>query len=78
MSSMKALLEQSNCHTLDRNDFRAQRDKCGVGQEDPLWDDTASKQFNVHYWPYVQDKTVKDCIELFFSDSVTNLKKTHG
>lgn len=28
---LKPVLEKSNCHTLDRHDFRAHKDTCGIG-----------------------------------------------
>jgi len=31
MSKRKTVLESSECHTLDRSNFRAQRDSCGIG-----------------------------------------------
>lgn len=31
---LKPVLEKSNCHTLDRWDFRAHRDTCGVGPDE--------------------------------------------
>jgi len=29
--SKKLVYELSNCHTLDRENFRAQKDECGIG-----------------------------------------------
>jgi hypothetical protein len=36
--ALKPVLEKSNCHTLDRHDFRAHRDTCGIGFNDD-WKD---------------------------------------
>lgn len=36
VASLRPILTGSQCHTLDRNDLRAQKDVCGVGQ-DLLW-----------------------------------------
>ena len=29
--ALKPVLERSNCHTLDRYDFRSHKDTCGIG-----------------------------------------------
>jgi len=31
LTAVKPILERSNCHTLDRHNFRAHKDICGVG-----------------------------------------------
>jgi len=33
----RLVYERSNCHTLDREDLRAQRDHCGIGFADEEW-----------------------------------------
>lgn len=69
------MLEKSACHTLDRYDFRAQRDICGVGPTE-VWADAVSQKFGINYWPYTNaDDYVKDCIEKTFVDSLVNLGK---
>lgn len=37
VAAKKTVLENSNCHTLDRNDLRAQKDECGIGTESGDW-----------------------------------------
>jgi hypothetical protein len=69
---MRKLLETSKCHTLDRNDLRAQRDSCGLGLTDE-WKLAVTLQFNVTHWPYIQSSQNYDCVGKFFSDSVINL-----
>lgn len=51
---------KSKCHTLDRNDMRAQRDICGAGAE--LVDQAIEAMFKIKYHPWVQDSKVNDCI----------------
>jgi len=36
MSQLKDVLENSECHTLDRYNMRAQRDECGLRDKDAL------------------------------------------
>jgi hypothetical protein len=67
------VLSSSNCHTLDRNNMRAQKGKCGIGIESDRWRLAVDKMFNVTYWPYVQVSTAYNCISLFFADSYFNL-----
>ena len=52
MSKLKTVLEASECHTLDRDDFRAQRDTCGVkpGKE---WTEAIDAMFKVKYHAWV-------------------------
>ena len=35
---MKNVREKSDCHTLDRENFRAQRDVCGINEKEDLND----------------------------------------
>ena len=35
--SKKLVYELSNCHTLDRENFRAQKDECGIGMKTEQW-----------------------------------------
>ena len=53
VSAKKLLYEKSECHTLDREDMRAQRDICGIGGWTDEWRFAVDKQFNVTHWPYV-------------------------
>jgi ribosomal protein L22 len=39
--ALKPILEKSNCHTLDRHDFRAHKDTCGIGLT-PAWQDAVN------------------------------------
>lgn len=47
------MLSNSKCHTLDRNDVRAQRDLCGIGTMDEEWHFAVDLKFNVTHWPYI-------------------------
>ena len=72
VAKLKTVLEASECHTLDRDDFRAQRDECGIGSETSELDDAIRAMFNMKYHPWVQDNRVRSCIEEVFDDSLTN------
>ena len=72
VSAKKLLYEQSECHTLDREDMRAHRDTCGIGAWTDEWRFAVDKQFNVTHWPYVQDSNVYHCVRKFFADSYVN------
>ena len=76
LAAIKPVLEKSNCHTLDRYDFRAQKDVCGVGPG-RLWESAVKERFVINYWPYVNaGETVKNCVEKTFVDSFVNLSKS--
>ena len=51
MEAKKLLYLASKCHTLDREDMRAQRDSCGIGDYTDEWRFAVDKQFNVTHWP---------------------------
>jgi hypothetical protein len=54
MDATAKIQEQSKCHTLDRYNIEAQRDRnCGVGLKDDQFRFAVDKNFNVTYWPYV-------------------------
>ncbi len=74
MSKLKTVLEASECHTLDRDNFRAQRDVCGLPGTD--WELAIEAMFQVKYHAWVQDKRVRKCIEESFDDSPYNQKKS--
>jgi len=67
------VLVKSNCHTLDRNDLRAQKDPCGIGTDNEEWRFAVDKMFNVTHWQYIQIGTVYDCVYRIFGDSWYNL-----
>jgi hypothetical protein len=71
---LKTVLEASECHTLDREDFRAQRDVCGIGSGGDL-DSAIKAMFEMKYHPWVQDGRVRNCIEEVFDDSLRNQQK---
>ncbi len=76
MAKLKTVLEASSCHTLDRDNFRAQRDKCGV-EEGKEWNEAVEALFKVKYHAWVQDTKVRDCVMEVFDDSPVNqLRKT--
>ena len=67
------MYERSGCHTLDREDFRAQKDDCGIGMKTEQWRYAVDQMFNVTYWPYIQDHKNYHCVNKFFDDSFINL-----
>ena len=84
---VKEMLLKSACHTLDRDNLRAQKDTCGQGileeDEEPqsaIWEDAVDALFKLNHWPYVNIETehVRTCIEETFSDSLLNLSKEGG
>lgn len=72
---LKPVLEKSNCHTLDRWDFRAHRDTCGVGP-DEAWAAAVQQRYRVNHWQYVHaEDGVAECVEDSMLDSFKNLVK---
>ena len=44
----------SNCHTMDRFNMRAKKDKsCGIGKNNDEWRFAVDQVFNMTYWPYI-------------------------
>lgn len=70
---MYYILSNSHCHTLDRDDVRAQRDSCGVGVLDEEWRFAVDLKFNITHWPYIQTPDNYHCVQKFFSDSFINM-----
>ena len=71
---IKTLLEDFQCHTLDRNDQRAWKDKCSSSNHD-LWTKAVEAKFMINRWPYLNVERKRECIEQTFSDSLLNLSK---
>lgn len=78
VAELANVLASSKCHTLDRDNMRAQKDGCGIGTTLDRWRMAVDKMFNVTYWPMVQVSTSYNCISLFFADSYFNLKLNDG
>lgn len=75
LTALKPLLERSNCHTLDRHDFRSHRDICGVGFNE-LWIEAVEQRYHVNHWPYYNvAEPQKTCFAQSFYDSLENLSK---
>eukprot|EP00347_Sterkiella_histriomuscorum_P014331 403361280 len=55
------VLQASKCHTLDRADFRAQSEECGIGPIEDL-KIAINLEFNYTMWPYVQTKQSSTCL----------------
>ena len=52
LTSLKTVLGSSNCHTLDREDFRALKDSCRSSRESE-WELAVDEKFQINHWPYV-------------------------
>lgn len=74
----KLVYERSGCHTLDRENFRAQKDDCGIGMKTEQWRYAVDQHFNATHWPYIQDHDNYHCVNKFFSDSFINLSLDAG
>ena len=78
LTALKPVLEKSNCHTLDRFNFRAHKDICGVGL-DETWKDAVTLRFSMNHWSYVNsNEETAQCFEETLADSYTNLAKSVG
>ena len=74
MLAKKIMLENSSCHTLDRENMLAQKDEtCGIGLGSEQWRYAVDQAFNMTYWPYIQNPDTYMCIRRFFSDSYDNM-----
>jgi len=60
---MKPVYEASKCHTLDRYDWMAQKDSCGIGEGD-IWDNAVLQNFTLDHYPYVKGSAdVAECMK---------------
>lgn len=77
--NIKNILESSGCHTLDRNDWRAQKESCNSGTQEE-WEAAVSDLFLLNHWSYMQgtDARIRGCIEDLFKDSPQNLMKDNA
>lgn len=69
----KYMLERSDCHTLDRNNFRAQLD-CNSGTKVNKLKDAVDAMFKVSHWPYMHSKQTKTLIEAVSINSWDNIQ----
>jgi len=73
VKAMKFVLEKSKCHTLHRDNLRAQKDDCGIGMGTEDWEYAVDSNFNVTHWPYIHAANNYHCVRNFFSDSFVNM-----
>ena len=61
-SKIKNLFSQSQCHTLDRGDYRALREDCCLANDNE-WDEAADWNFKLQNWPYInaENSAVRAC-----------------
>lgn len=73
-------MKQSKFHTLDRHNWRAQRDpKCCLDAEkSDQWRFAVDQWFNITHWPLIQDRVNYLCVRSFFSDSYDSLVLAFG
>lgn len=65
--ALRKVLQESKCHTLDRDNLQAQKDKtCGIGLNNEEWRFAVDQMFNVSYWPYIHNTTTYYCVQSFF------------
>jgi hypothetical protein len=60
------------CHTYDRHNIQAQLE-CGIGMNNGVLENLSKLNFIYKYFPFVQSKQNKDCIESFVHDSYLNM-----
>jgi hypothetical protein len=65
LAEMRIMLKNSECHTLDRDNWRAQKDSCGVKNDEDMenWTAAVDNDFNIKNWPYVQSDRVAECFK---------------
>lgn len=74
-SAIVPVLKASKCHTLDRDDMRAQKDICGIGKTEQ-WMAAVEAEYRINHWPYVNaKKDTAKCFEKTLRDSPKNLAK---
>ena len=73
----KYMLERSDCHTLDRNNFRAQLD-CNSGTKTKKIKDAVDAMFKVSHWPYMHNPKTKSLIESISINSWDNISTAQG
>ena len=75
-SKIKNLFSQSQCHTLDRGDYRALREDCCLANDNE-WEEAADWNFKLQNWPYInaENSAVQECFYDMDKNSPKNLKK---
>ena len=74
VASMAAMMGRSECHTMDRFNLRAQKDKkCGIGYYSDEFRMTIDQKFNMTYWPYIQTEQTYKCTRKIFADAYDSL-----
>ena len=69
------MLENSDCHTLDRDSYVAQLD---CNRERDVLPDATTKHFEINHWPYMHDSGVRSCMETISSQSWKNIELRIG
>ncbi|CDW72418.1 UNKNOWN [Stylonychia lemnae] len=71
------VLNSSQCHTLDRIDYRAQSEECGIGPIEDL-KIAIALDFNFTMWPFIQNKNSYTCLNHIHPLSSQNLLKSNA
>ena len=70
------MLEWSRCHTLDRNNMRAQYD-CNDATPAKL-QEAVEKIFEFSNWPYMHNDETADCYKTISLNSWKNINEDHA
>lgn len=62
----------SECHTLDRDDYLALKDSCGNMKDRATWYEMYSINFNHTYWALMQDYNTSICFQSFIKQAPKN------
>ena len=68
----KYMLERSECHTLDRTNFRAQID-CNTGTKREKIKEAVDAMFKVDHWPYMHSKQTRSLMHAISINSWENI-----
>lgn len=69
---LKDTLEGNRCHTFDRDNWMSKIDICAFKKEDQL-PKAVDKNFEIEHWPYIHNKTIRDCFMHVSKISYKNL-----
>ena len=75
IAMIKPVLEQSKCHTLDRFNWHAQRDPCGIPDKE-VWSKGVEANFTLEHHPYMVLESTRKCIEIMSANSLFNMVKS--
>ncbi len=81
VDSLLKVLQNSECHTLDRRNLRAQVD-CGAGRAgsgyESKWREAVEREFNISNWAQVQSQKTATCLKQVFASSLESMVMSTG